>query len=141
MSAALRPLLLLLGLAQASAGCASTSLSAPEARLPVLLGPVACIECVAHQPEGDLAPRPRFGTNRRTVGVGLSQDSRENATPLRECGAALGGGPCHGDLRLVTVSAHAWALVVPLLFYLADLTIEGDAVRVAVDPATDSMGH
>ena len=141
MTTSLRPVRLLLGLALASAGCASTSLSAPDARLPVLLGPVVCIDCAAQQAEVALVPRLRFGINRRTVGVGVSQDSREKATPFTECGAALGGGPCQqGDLRLVTVRAHAWALVFPLLFYMADLEIEGEAVQVTEPKETCAAG-
>jgi len=132
MTVGLRGVHRLLVLALVFAGCASTSLSAPEARVPVLLGPVACIECVAQQADGAALPRLTFGMNRRTVGVGVSQDSRELATPLTGCGAALGGGPCQGgDLRLVSVRAHAWALVFPLLFYVGDLQIEGEAVRVS----------
>lgn len=122
-----------LGLAVVSLSCASTSLSAPDARLPVLVGPVPCIDCTDRGTE-HLEPIPwlKSGSNRRSVGAGPYLESREKATLLERDLTDPKVDPCAQDLRVLSIRAHAWALFVPLIFYISDLSIDADVGRVFV---------
>jgi hypothetical protein len=122
-------------------GCASTSMSAAEVRVPVLLGPVPCIGCgpVARLP----APAPLAHiAGRRLIydffiplpprGIEIADDSQLGISADR----LLAWTPCLDDLQLSNVSAHSWQVTVPFLVYIHDVLVEADATEVIVAGAS-----
>jgi hypothetical protein len=127
-------------LAFASGGCASTSMSAAELRVPVLLGPVPCIGCTAGARLAAPAPLARIAGRRRVYafflpvppgGVQIADDSQLGISADR----LLYWTPCHDDLQLSNLRAHAWQITVPFLVYVYDVSVAADATEVVVPGA------
>jgi hypothetical protein len=132
---------LALGFALAIAGCSSTSLSAAEVRVPVLLGPVPCIGCAsgarlpAPMPPARVAARRRFYeffVPLPPSGFGIADDTQRGISADR----LLGWTSCLHDLQLSNVGAHSWLLTVPFLVYIYDVFVEADATEVLVPGAS-----
>ena len=132
---------LALTLAAVSGGCSSTSLSAAELRVPVLLGPVPCIGCAAEVRQPAPMPLARVVGRRRFYmfflplpgpGLGATDDSQLGISADR----LLAWTPCLDDLRLSNVSAHSWQITVPFLVYVYDVFVEADATEVLVPGAS-----
>ena len=132
---------LALTLAAVSGGCSSTSLSAAELRVPVLLGPVPCIGCAAEVRQPAPTPLARVVGRRRFYmfflplpgpGLGVADDSQLGISADR----LLAWTPCFDDLQLSNVSAHSWQVTVPFLVYIYDVLVEADATEVTVPGAS-----
>ena len=117
-------------------GCVSTSMSAAEVRVPVLLGPVLCIGCTTEtrarselpvtQIAGGARAAGAFLPLGRGVGWGEADDLGISADRL------LFGTPCRDDVRLSNLRAHAWQMTVPLFAFLYDVSIAAEAATVSV---------
>jgi hypothetical protein len=121
------------------AGCSSTSLSAAEVRVPVLLGPVPCIGCVAEARQSAPMPLARVAGRRRfyafflpVLPFGFADDNQLGISADR----LLGWTPCLDDLQLSNVSAHSWQVTVPFLAYVYDVFVAADATEVIVPGAS-----
>jgi len=134
---------LALALAAASTfgGCSSTSLSAAEVRVPVLLGPVPCIGCAAGARLPAPMPLAHVVGRRRSYafflplpgrGLGIADDAQLGISADR----LLAWTPCLDDLQLSKVSAHSWQVTVPFLVYVSDVFVEADATEVLVPGAS-----
>jgi len=120
--------------------CVSTSMSAAEVRVPVLLGPVPCIGCAADTripaalPVTEVAGEARaFGVFLpigRGVGWGEANDLGISADRL------LFWTPCADDIRLSNLRAHAWQLTIPLFSYFYDVSVRADAATALVPGAS-----
>jgi len=133
-----------LAVAVGLAGCSSTSLSATEVRVPVLLGPVPCIGCAtgarlpAPMPLAHVVGRRRFYAFFIPLpgpGLGIADDTQRGISADR----LLGWTPCLHDLQLSKVSAHSWQVTVPFLVYVYDVFVEADATEVIVPGASCSL--
>jgi hypothetical protein len=120
-------------------GCVSTSMSAAEVRVPVLLGPVPCIGCAAEARLPAPMPTARVVGRRRSYSFwippfpfGFADDSQLGISADR----LLAWTSCLHDLQLSDVRAHSWQVTVPLLFYIYDVFIEADATEVSVPGAS-----
>ena len=131
---------LVLGIAGALVGCSSTSLSAAELRVPVLLGPVPCIGCSAGVRQPAPMPLTRVVGRRRSYafflplpgsGLGIADDTQRGISADR----LLAWTPCLDDLQLSNVNAHSWQVTVPFLVYVYDVLVEADATEVIVPGA------
>ena len=123
-------------LALAFGGCVSTSMSAAELRVPVLLGPVPCIGCATGARLTAPAPLARIAGRRRVYAFflgefGIADDSQPGISADR----LLYWTPCHDDLQLSNLRAHSWQITVPLLVYFYDVTVAADATEVVVPGA------
>jgi hypothetical protein len=125
------------------AGCSSTSLSAAEVRVPVLLGPVPCIGCAAEARLPAPMPPARVVGRRRFYaffvpltgpGLGIADDTQRGISADR----LLGWTACLHDLQLSSLSAHSWQVTVPFLVYVYDVFVEADATEVLVPGASCS---
>jgi hypothetical protein len=111
-------------------GCASVSMTAAEARAPIVLGPVGCIGC------GIGAERPREGAwqtaraRRRAVGALTMMDSGNEKSRLFN--RDLTTVPCAEDFQLSKLRATSWSVTIPILFYFMDLTIDAEVERTKV---------
>lgn len=130
---------LALTFAIAIGGCSSTSLSAAELRVPVLLGPIPCIGCVAEARQPAPMPLARIMGRRRFYAffvpgphLGIADDSQLGISADR----LLAWTPCFDDLQLSNVSAHSWQVTVPFLIYIYDVFVEADATEVLVPGAS-----
>ncbi|HEX3905787.1 MAG TPA: hypothetical protein VH853_23375 [Polyangia bacterium] len=128
-----------LALAVVFGGCLSTSMSAAELRVPVLLGPVPCIGCGPAARLPAPVPSARIAGRRRFYDFlfpsylwGLADDSQLGISADR----LLYWTPCGDDLQLSNLRAHAWQLTVPFLIYVADASVEGDAQEMTVPGAS-----
>jgi hypothetical protein len=120
-------------LALAFGGCASTSLSAAELRVPVLLGPVPCIGCTAGARLPTQAPLARIAGRRRVYAFFLRiADDRQLGISADRL---FYWTPCHDDLQLSNLRAHSWLITVPLLVYIYDVSVAADATEVFVPGA------
>jgi hypothetical protein len=121
-------------------GCVSTSMSAAEVRVPVLLGPVPCIggaadtrmhvELPVSQVAGEARAFGVFIPFGHGVGWGEANDVGISADRL------LFGTPCLDDIRVSNLRAHSWQLTVPILFYFYDVSVNADAATVLVPGAS-----
>jgi hypothetical protein len=130
-----------LAVAVGCSGCSSTSLSAAEVRVPVLLGPIPCIGCAsgarmaAPMPLAHVVGRRRFYTFFIPLpgpGLGIADDTQHGISADR----LLGWTPCLHDLQLSNVGAHSWLLTVPFMVYIYDVLVEADATEVIVPGAS-----
>lgn len=129
-----------LAAALALGGCASTSMSAAEVQVPVLLGPVPCIGCVAKErraaamPVAHLEGRDSafmFFVPLPRGGWGAARDDQTGISPDR----LLLGTSCRADVQLSNVRAQAWMFSLPIFFYEVDTSVEADATQVVVPGA------
>ncbi len=127
--------LLLLG------GCVSTSMSAAEVRVPVLLGPVPCIGCAAEKRQPAAMPVAHLGglENAYMVflpvppnGLLIHDDSQLGVSADR----LLFWAPCRTDVQLSNLRAQAWMLTLPFLFYQVQTSVEAEATQVVVPGAS-----
>ena len=129
-----------LALSVGFSGCSSTSLSAAEVRVPVLLGPVPCIGCTARARLPAPMPLARVVGRRRFYaffillgpGLGIADDTQRGISADR----LLAWTPCLDDLQLSNVGAHSWQVTVPFLVYVYDVFVEADATEVIVPGAS-----
>src|SRR5262245_50414558 len=94
-----------------SAGCMTAALSAPRARVPILIGPVACIGCAAAPPPAvsDPAPIQDGATQYSMSGVNeMPATSGGRYAKLDTKAEAAVPDPCRGEVRLSRVSATAF---------------------------------
>ena len=116
--------------------CVSTSMSAAEVRVPVLLGPVPCLGCTADARVRPTLPATQVAGEARAFGVFIPIGNGVGWGEANDVGISadrlLFGTPCGADIRLSNVQAHAWQLTVPLLFYLYDVSVKADAATVLV---------
>jgi hypothetical protein len=120
-------------LALAFGGCASTSMSAAELRVPVLLGPVPCIGCTAGARLSAPTPLAHIAGRRRVYAFLLRiEDDRQLGISADRL---LYWTPCHDDLQLSNLRAHAWQILVPLFVYIYDVSVAADATEVVVPGA------
>jgi hypothetical protein len=129
----------ILALASAALGCASTTLGGSEARVPVLLGPVPCIGCApgsatrvtpATMPAGSLrkdlvcpfcvplVPGPAYVGN------------WEHATAFKRHADYLGAPGCGGALQLTSLRARAWTFAIPPFFWYTGNGVDGEVTAV-----------
>jgi hypothetical protein len=122
-------------------GCFSTSMSAAEVRVPVLLGPVPCIGCATGARSPAPMPLAHVVAHRRSYeffvplppgGFEIADDTQLGISADR----LLGWTPCLDDLQLSKVGAHSWLLTVPFLVYIYDVFVEADATEVIVPGAS-----
>lgn len=121
------------------AGCSSTSLSAAEVRVPVLLGPVPCIGCAAGARLPAPMPLARVVGRRSFYSFwippfpwGIADDTQRGISA--DC--LLAWTPCLDDLQLSNISAHSWQVTVPFLVYVYDVFVEADAAELIVPGAS-----
>ncbi len=136
---------LALTFAAAFGGCSSTSLSAAEVRVPVLLGPVPCIGCTATARAPAGAPVSHVANGEAALGILLFI-----ITPLGIVPASAGNTEsrvispdrllywttCHNDIQLNNLRAHAWGATVPIFYFQYEILVEADATEVAVPGAS-----
>ncbi len=127
-------LTLLLG--DLAGGCVSTSMSAAEVRVPVLLGPVPCIGCAADPRARSELPVTVIGGEARAFGVFIPVGRGVGWGEANDLGISadrlLFWTPCRDDVRLSNLRAHAWQMTVPILFFSYDVSIEAEAATVAI---------
>ena len=120
-------------------GCVSTSMSAAEVRVPVLLGPVPCIGCTADTRTRAALPVTEVAGEARAFGVFLPIGSGLGWGEANDLGISadrlLFWTPCQDDIRLSNLRAHAWQLTVPLFAYFYDVSVKADAATVPVPGA------
>lgn len=121
--------MLVAGLAvQAMLGCASTTMSAADARVPVLLGPIPCIGCTAGSAETS-APASMVARSSARHYVCLlcpgSINSLESTSFTSEADH-LGVAACGGSLALSELQVETWTLSVPPFVLAHERTIDGE---------------
>jgi hypothetical protein len=121
-------------------GCVSTSMSAAEVRVPVLLGPVPCIGCAADTPARIALPVSHVAGEARAFGAFIPVGQGVGWGDANDVGISadrlLFWTPCLDDIRLSNVRAQAWQLTVPILFYFYDVSVQADAATVLVAGAS-----
>jgi hypothetical protein len=121
-------------------GCVSTSMSAAEVRVPVLLGPVPCIGCAADTRVHAALPVTEVAGEARAFGVFLPIGSGVGWGEANDLGISadrlLFWTPCQDDIRLSKLRAHAWQLTVPIFSYFYDVSVKADAATVLVPGAS-----
>ncbi|HVV52610.1 MAG TPA: hypothetical protein VHO06_23290 [Polyangia bacterium] len=134
----LRALLLAVAL---SLGCISTSMTAGEVRVPVLLGPVPCIGCRAERRRPAAMPVAEVGGRERAYmlflplppsGLGVADDRQLGISADR----LLFGTSCRADLQLSNVRAEAWMLSLPIFYYDLNASVTAEATQVVVPGAS-----
>jgi hypothetical protein len=121
------------------AGCTSISLRASEARMPVLLGPVACIGCDPVAGQGAAPPTVRGGVRERSVGIPaplpLGSLTYDRAS-LDLAVAKAVADPCREDLHVSAIEAGTWIFHVPILLVAVDTWVDVQASGAAVPSGT-----
>jgi hypothetical protein len=117
-------------------GCVSTSMSAAEVRVPVLLGPVPCIGCSADTRVRAELPVTEVAGEAHAFGVFLPIGWGEANDLGISADRLLFWTPCLDDIRISNLRAHAWQLTVPLLAYFYDVSVKADAATVLVPGAS-----
>jgi len=126
-------------------GCVSTSMSAAEVRVPVLLGPVPCIGCAAEARLPAAAPVSHVANGEAALGVFLFI-----ITPLAIVPVSAGASEslaippdrllywtgCHDDIHLNNLRARAWQATVPVFYFQYEVVVEADATEVLVPGAS-----
>jgi hypothetical protein len=123
------------------AGCVSTSMSAAQLRVPVLLGPVPCLGCAAVSRAPSAAPVSHVASGDAALGIFLFLVTPVGIVPTsageRE---SLGISPdrllywtrCGNDLQLSNLRVRAWQATVPIFYFQYEVAIEADAAEMAV---------
>ena len=114
-------------------GCTSFALRASEARAPILLGPVACIDCAPEPARG--APPPAVAGSARQreyVVAGVLDKITHDGTPLDLAATAAVADPCREDLHVSSIRAGTWSFHLPLLFGIENAWVDVQASRAAV---------
>src|SRR5262245_51206028 len=90
----------------ASGACMSAALTAPRARVPILIGPVGCIGCApAPVPEQEIVVD---NANRWSMVIGNWGNARAGKAPQLDAKAELAvPDPCRGQVRLSKVRASS----------------------------------
>ena len=123
-------------LAVVPSGCDWTSMTASEMRVPVLLGPVACMGCAAKPPEQTTALASHVGAHRRSFLL-FAYFVTEESHPIGvSIDRVLYWTPCADDVHLSNVRARAWQLSAPPFYIQSDVSIEADATPTPVAGAT-----
>jgi hypothetical protein len=121
-------------------GCVSTSMSAAEVRVPVLLGPVPCIGCADTPRLPAALPVTEVAGEARAFGVFMPVGSGLGWGEANDLGISadrlLFWTPCGDDIRLSNLRAHAWQFTVPLFSYFYDVSVKADAATVLVPGAS-----
>jgi hypothetical protein len=127
----LAPLLILLAAALAGNCAGSTTMSTRMTRVPMLLGPVACIGCPPSPAPQWNGPPPIVVPSAATVmasgGGGITTRSDSHIRPT--IGLGIGSfvpDPCRADVRVSRLSASAYG-VFALFFFMSkvEMTLEG----------------
>jgi hypothetical protein len=122
-------------------GCTSTSITAAEVRVPVLLGPVPCIGCAAERRQPAAMPAAHLEGRESTFlffvplpprGWASASDDQAGISPDR----LLFGTSCLVDIQLSNVRARAWMFSLPIFFYEVDTSVQADATQVVVPGAS-----
>jgi hypothetical protein len=125
----------------AATGCASTTLSGSDLRVPVLLGPVPCIGCGPQARSPAAMPVTRVAAEASesylfipTPGgpFRIGDASQPGVSPDR----VFFGAPCDQDVQLSALRAHAWQVTIPLLYYRSDEAVEATATHMLVPGAS-----
>jgi hypothetical protein len=128
-------------LALALGGCASTAMSAADVHVPVLLGPIPCIGCVAETRQPASMPVARLEARDTAFmffvplapnGWGSAGDDQTGISPDR----LLFGTSCLADIQLSNIRARAWMFSLPIFFYAVDTSVRADATQVVVPGAS-----
>jgi hypothetical protein len=122
-------------------GCSSISMRAPEARPPILLGPVACMGCAPASAPGAASPAITGGVHEREYifpffGAVASGKDKHRTAPLDAVAAKAVSDPCREDLRVSGLRAGTWGFHVPLLFGMGDTWAEAQASLAPVPNGT-----
>ena len=131
--------------AVALGSCVSTSMSAAEVRVPVLLGPVPCIGCAAGARLPVASPVGHVANGEAALGIFLFI-----ITPLGIFPASAGATEsraispdrllywtaCHDDVQLNNLRARAWQATVPIFYFQYEVVVEADATEVVVPGAS-----
>jgi hypothetical protein len=121
----------------ASAGCTSFSLRASEARMPILLGPVACIGCAPEPGRGAAPPTVTGSVHEREYVIAQMDGIRRDTAPLDVAATKAVPDPCREDLHVSRIHSGAWFLqVVPLLIGFGNAWVEVQASRAVVPNGT-----
>ena len=115
-----------------ASGCGWATISAPGARVPVLLGPVACIGCDPRPADAAARPALPYHSSRREMVSFLGHQSWEEGTPFAVQTEYAGLDPCTEDLHLSELRAHTWSLNIPPFVFLSDFSIEARTTRTPV---------
>jgi hypothetical protein len=102
----------LAALLAASAGCTMTSLTARNARVPVIVGPVACIDCApAPAADGQAAPIADTVTHRNGyLALPYGQiEFGDPAVPQLNIESAA-WDPCTAEIQVAKVDLHSFAV-------------------------------
>jgi hypothetical protein len=129
-----------LALAFALGGCVSTSMSAAEVRVPVLLGPVPCLGCAADTRVPPALLVSRVSAEARSFGVFIPVGQGVGWGDASDVGISadrlLFGTPCDDDVRLSNLSAHAWQVTVPIFYFFYDLSVQAETSTLKVPGAS-----
>jgi hypothetical protein len=122
-------------------GCVSTSMSAAELRVPVLLGPVPCIGCAAASRAPSVAPGSHVASGDSARGIFLFLITPLGIVPTsagesHSLGISLDRllywTRCGNDIRLSNLRARAWQTTVPIFYFQYEVAIEAEAAEVVV---------
>ena len=141
----MRGFALALSFALTLGGCISTSMSAAELRVPVLLGPVPCIGCTAATRSPSGTPVSHIANGDAALGILMFL-----ITPVGIVSAAAGESnshaispdrllywtACHDDIQLEKLRARAWQATVPIFYFQYEVVVEADATEVFVPGAS-----
>jgi hypothetical protein len=128
-------------LALVFAGCVSTSMSAAQLKVPVLLGPVPCLGCAAAPPAPPAAPVSHVASGGAALGfllflitpLGIVPTSAGESESLGiSLDRLLYWTRCGNDIRLSNLRARAWQATVPIFYFQYEVAIEADAAETAV---------
>ena len=124
-----------------ASGCASTSMSAAEVDVPVLLGPIPCIGCAAEKRQPAAMPVAHLeGRDSAFMfflpvppqGWGAASDVQAGISPDR----LLFGTSCLSDIQLSNLRARAWMFSLPIFFYAVDTSVQAEATQIVVPGAS-----
>jgi hypothetical protein len=118
--------------ALSAVGCGWATISAPGTRVPVLLGPVACIGCDPRPADPAARPALPHRSSRRELVMFVGHGSWEEGTPIAVQTEYAGLDPCTEDLHLSELRAHTWSLDIPPFVFLSDFSIEARTTRSPV---------
>ncbi len=122
-------------------GCVSTSMTAAEVRVPVLLGPVPCIGCAAEKRQPAAMPVAHLAGSESAFmlflplpprGWTFADDSQAGISADR----LLFGTSCQADIQLSNLRAEAWMFSLPLFFYQEATSVDAEATQVVVPGAS-----
>ena len=110
----------------AGVGCQATTMSAPNARSPILIGPVACIGCAATPPPAAAAPLVD-SSNFHYMASPYSWMYQRRQPALASKIRALVADPCSADVQVSRLQASARG-VFAFLFAMTSVEVEVQAI-------------